>query len=433
RIYFAVRDERWDTVMPEFSAMNVQKQENGFKITMNAVSRNDVADFTWSAEITGTPDGKITFKAGGQAGREFKSYRVGICVLYGAESLAGQAFETIDDKGAATAGQFSQNVSPKHLASNFRTLRYTTADGMEVTAGLAEGQFAMEDQRLFGDSSYKAFSGIPYKYPNVPKGEKGEQVLTLEVKNAKEQPTAGPVRITLGEAAAGAKLPKMAKPDSSKKPGGFMSFNDPKHAEADHVSFAYNPAAHMPDDDTFMENATAILDQVRSVRAYAAKAKFCIEPITINSPYPRPGADPRNEGLFAAAWCTRVMKYAALAGVDEAAFGVGAGTGYAARVLEDFVKNQGAKVLLTTIAPAAPPSVDAFAIEAKDSTVVWLINLTDQPQKAVVSLPNATRAELARLNEKTRTKFESLRAAVENGELAAELAAFEVCRITVKK
>ncbi|HUS59334.1 MAG TPA: PQQ-binding-like beta-propeller repeat protein, partial [Planctomycetota bacterium] len=47
RIYFAVRDERWDTVMPEFSAMNVQKQENGFKITMNAVSRNDVADFTW--------------------------------------------------------------------------------------------------------------------------------------------------------------------------------------------------------------------------------------------------------------------------------------------------------------------------------------------------------------------------------------------------
>ena len=401
RVYFAVRDERWDTVMPEFTSVNVQKQENSFKIRLSAISRNDIADFRWSGDIVGTAEGKITFTINGQANMDYKAPRVGLCVLFGAESLAGQAYEVTDKDGKATPGEWPKNVSPvsKLLANNFQTLLYRTADGMEVSANLAPagGIFGMEDQRNFGDSSYKAFSSMAYKYPAIVKGEKKTQVFTLDVKGAKAEPMeAGPARVTVGQAVDGAKMPAVVSSAAVEKPVVFLAYNREaqKYADAELVAFPYNPAAHMPDDDTFMENVTSLVDQVRTVRAFAPKAKVRVDPIGFNSPYLRPSDDARNRGLFGAAWCARVMKYLALGGVDEAAFKVG--PGYAELAQKDLAQSAGKRVLACTVAAVGPAPVDALAVEADDKRIVWLMNLTDQPQKLVLGdLGNATTIQLS--------------------------------------
>jgi len=429
RIYFAVRDSRWDTVIPEFGSISIQQQPDGFRVTMEAVCRNDVADYRWTGTMTGKADGTVTFSVNGESQMSFTSYRVGICVLYGAESLAGQAFEVIDDKDAAVKGEFPKAVSPKLLAEKFKSLSYTLPDGVQVTCGLADGIFGMEDQRNFGDSSYKAFSGIAYKYPNVEKGGKGSQTLTLAVKNAKPAAEAPPAAIEIGQAVPGAAIPKLAAPQEAKNPG-FMEYNGnpAKHAGDALVAMPYNPAAHMPDDDTYMENITAVRDQVLSIKAFATKAKFRIDPITIDSWYPRPGPDPRNRAMFAAPWCARMLKYMALAGTNEAAFKVGPGPCDA--VLKLMAAYEGRPVLAAGNGPH--DAVDCLAIDDAGRKVIWLLNTTDRPQQVGLRNP-AERIEILRLNASSPRKFASRKSSNKDPILTVKLEPFEVCVIIQQK
>ncbi|NQT20605.1 MAG: PQQ-binding-like beta-propeller repeat protein [Planctomycetes bacterium] len=419
RIYFAVRDNRWDTVMPELKRIDVKKHEaGGFTINMQAVCKNDIADYRWSGKIEGAPDGKITFSASGQAASDFRSPRVGICVLYGAESLAGQKFEVINEKDEAAEGVFAEMVSQQHLAGNFRALRYTTADGMQFICTL-DARVDMEDQRNFGDSSYKAFSAMPYGYPNVTKGRNLSQTLTLEVTNAKPTADAAPVTITVGEAIKGAAIPIILPVEQSAKGTGFMNYcrQPEKHADAKLITMPYNPAAHMPDDDTFMENIPAIVDQVKTIRAFAPNAKFRIDPIKIDSPYPRPGRDPRNEGRFASAWCARMIKYLAVAGVGEAVFNLGPGADNIRKIAGEVA---GRNVLATDVGPHE--AVDALAIDDGGRVVVWLINKTDQTQPVVVKkFSDGEKVDILRLDG-SDPKQQPL----DNGDLKINLAPFEV-------
>jgi len=402
RIYFAVRDGRWDTVMPEFTKMEIKQEEGGFRVNMAGRCRNDIADFTFNGTITGKPDGTITFDVSGRAGMEFRSYRVGICVLYGAESLAGQKYEVVGPDGTVTEGTFPRYVSRSLLANKFKALRYTTNDGIEVVAALAETEFGMEDQRNFGDSSYKAFSGIPYKYPTVPKGKEGRQKLTVKVtvpKGWQPPPAAdGPVTVAIGEPVPGARMPNLTPEENRGTSGKFMEYNGKpdKHADAEWIVMNYNPAAHMPDDDTYMENITAVYDQVQSIRQFAKKAKFRVDPITIDSWYPRPGPDPRNNSLFGAAWCARMVKYLALAGVDEAVFKVGADSPkpYATNVLKLLSLFAGKPVLTTDVPPHA--DVDVLAIRDGAARVLFIINKTGSLRRVSIK---AGRVDIARARQ----------------------------------
>ena len=433
RVYFAVRDSRWDTVMPEFTKILVRKKPDGFQIDLAAVCRNDVAAYTWTGRIVGTPQGKITFRVNGRAEKDFQSWRVGLCVLYGAESLAGLGFEAIDEKGKAAAGLFPRPISREHLASNFRTLRYATRDGLKVSTALAKGRFSMEDQRNFGDSSYKAFSGIPYGYPNVKKGAAGSQTLRLEVSGAGPAQKRPPLVVHIGRPVPGAKMPKLLPATASAKGKGFLG--QPRDTAAlvaaERIVMSYNPASHLPDDDTFMENLSAIADQVQTLRLRAPKAKFRIDPIGFDSPYPRPGPDPRNKGLFAAAWCTAAVKHLALAGAEEAAFKVG--PGYAAFAQELLGQHAGRAVLDTGVGPHEP--IAALAIAAKSGRVLVLMNKTGHEQTVAVK-GLGPKVRLRRLNAATSLKSGpgAARAlAVADGSLELPLGPFEVCFLTEGK
>jgi hypothetical protein len=306
--------------------------------------------------------------------------------LYGSGSLAGQTFELIDGDRTAIPGIFPVNVSDDLLAdcNSFQTLRYTTEDGMTVSAGLATMCIGMEDQRNYGDSSYKAFSSMSYDYPTVHKGERRSQIFTLQVVNtSSEIAQTKVIKAAIGNPMADTKVPQLISPGTPSK-NNFQIYNhEPqKYADAELVILPYNPAAHMPDDDTFMENIPTILDWIRSIRVFAPHAKFRFDPIDFYSPYPREEKDPRNKGLFAASWCACVMKYLALGDVDEAAFALD--TSYAASILKRFVPFAGRRILGVDISPGTPSPIAILAVDVDGDITIWLMNLTDQPQQVSI-------------------------------------------------
>ncbi len=427
RIYFAVRDERYDTVMPEFREIAVDAAADSFTIRLAATCSNDVAGFSWTGTITGTADGRITFQVSGQAERACKPPRIGLNVLYGAEALADQSYELIGEGGAITNGRFPRLVSPKSLAESFRTLRYQTVDGMQVSVGLADGKFGMEDQRNFGDSSYKAYSGMAFKYMNVKKGEQGAQNLTLEVKGAPaatSEPVAHPLRVTLDKAMPGAQLPKIAT--ASGQGTGFheINGNQAKLAAAVELNWGFNVAMHLPDDDTLLENIPAVVDQVQAVQAFAPQAKIRLAPVTFLSPYPRPGPDARCRSAFGAAWVVRMVNCLAHAGVAEAAFDVGDGT--AAGTVGELSKFAGRPLLSAAIAGSGlARTIDVLAIDVDGKRQIWVANLTDQRQAVTL----AGLGDGASLQVTHGTEPASTQTIATRGEIALDLEAYEVCRV----
>jgi hypothetical protein len=432
RIYFAVRNSKWNTSMPVFSVMNVKQEKNGFTIDLKAACKTVNADFEWTGKIIGTPEGKITFQASGAAGSDFGSNRIGLCVLYGSPSLVGQKFETVNAAGEVKPNVFPEFVSPSLVAPDFRTLRYTTADGMTVTTTVTgQANFDMEDQRTYSDSSFKAYAPLGYNYKApIPKGDSKEEILTVELKGAKALPApkAGPVVVRVGAVPVpGAKVPKITTGEPSERSGIFGAVNGKAEANkgASALTWGYGPAVHLPDDDTFFENLTNIQDAVKTAHSYAPGAAITLDPISFTSSFSGPSGDPRNKGLLAAAWSAALLKYASLAGVSEAHFEL---AGYAKPVQEDLSALTGKALRDVTREGGAvyPLPVEAFAVEDGAAVVVYLINQTGVPQKAEVHGLPFKDISLRRFFDKITEET-----AKPNTALKVELKPFEVVRVRV--
>jgi outer membrane protein assembly factor BamB len=432
RVYFAVRDSRWDTVMPEFSRLEVKPSPDGFRVELAARCRNDVADYSWTGEILGSADGKITFRVSGAANADFQSPRIGLNVLFGSDSLAGTAFETTDTAGKVTPGLFPVLISPALLTGQWARLACRTGAGVGLTCRLTGAEAGMEDQRNFGDSSYKAYSSLPYKYPNVAKGERQEETLELSVTGGPAVGRPGPVRALVGATPEEARLPKLGAPPGAGEAVSFLQINRKPDSfrAAKAITMSFNPAAHMPDEDTFMENLTALTDQVATVRAIAPEAKLKMGPINFDSPYPRPEPDPRNRGRFAAAWAVAAWMEVIRAAVPEACFTLGPG---AQPVLQALSAAAGSPLLPTKLFGLPPLPVRAQAALVKGEPVLWLVNQTAEKQTVLVGgVEGRTEVGLVRfVGEEPPAGAVAGRAAVSRGVLRLELAPYEVCEVNL--
>lgn len=391
RIYFAVRDAAFDTVMPQFDKIEVQQQGKGFKIDLSAVCKSATADFSWTGQIVGREDGTLTFAVSGKVNENFDSPRVGLCVLYSPADLADVPFEAVTADGKTTRSRFPDLISNASLAEAYQSLQYRV-DGLTVKSSLAAGFRGMEDQRKYGDGSYKAYSSMEMNYPKLVKGQKGTQEFTLAVtgtptgKAAWPTDTHGEFKVKIDTAVPGAKMPTLTTSGATMNTDGMLSFearNGDRQEGKQAIAWAYTPFAHMPDNDTLMENLPAILDQARTVRSFAPAATLKITMAGLDSPYSRPKPDARNQSLLAGAWATALVKYAALGGVEEVGFS--AAPGFAQALRDDLNRWAGATVLAADIPFVGRPTVDVLAAEKDGVRTAWLINLTEQPQRVVLN------------------------------------------------
>lgn len=394
RVYFAVRDRRWGTVLPRFTRMAVrqsaQNGKNGFAVDLAAVCKNEASgvDYQWTGRIEGTPEGTITFRATGKANADFQSNRIGLCVLYGAPALVGQKFETVSAAGTVTPYTFPAFVSAALVSPDFQTLRYTAPDNLMVTTATTGARVDMEDQRTYGDSSFKAYAPLPYAYPAVPASDPArEETVTITVTSAaaaSPKQIAG-ASVTLGALVPGVRVPKIAIAPEAGLPDtifGAVNGSVDKNRNAQTLTWGFNPQIHLFDDDMIRENRMVILDQVKSAHSYAPNAAIRIAPIHVGPPRSgdAPARDPRDDSAFGAAWAASVVKYLALAGVNEAQFDMGA---FPTQVVSRLALLAGRAVYDVRVSQPdlhRGAAVDAFAVEESGAPVLVLVNLSGSTQ-----------------------------------------------------
>jgi hypothetical protein len=191
----------------------------------------------------------------------------------------------------------------------------------------------------------------------------------------------------------------------------------------DFITHSVCPIVHAADDVSVMETLESIPSIIASTRNMIGKAPYHLGPSSIpcrDNPYgaavaPNPGnarvclsdIDPRQRGLFAAAWYVGLVAAAARGGIDCLA--LGSFTGHQGVVGKDGLFP--AFHVLAGLGPASgarrlealssmPARVETVAHAVKGGKVLWLANLTSEAQTVKVE-GLAGAASLQLLDEKS--------------------------------
>ena len=193
RIYVAVRDHNWDTILPQLSNIQIEHDSGAFRITYDVKNKGADVDFFWQGTITGDADGTITFSMDGEALSTFRRNRIGFCVLH-PMGCAGIPCRIEKVDGAVEESAYPITIAPQLLVdgeikpvapfNNMRSVRYEVTSGVETEVRFEGEIFEMEDQRNWTDASYKTY-GTPLSQPfpvEVAAGTKISPRITLALK-----------------------------------------------------------------------------------------------------------------------------------------------------------------------------------------------------------------------------------------------------------
>src|SRR5919112_914075 len=60
-LYAAVRDQYWNTVLPNVTNIRTRQADGGFELTFDAACEKGDVNFHWKGAINGSPDGTLRF------------------------------------------------------------------------------------------------------------------------------------------------------------------------------------------------------------------------------------------------------------------------------------------------------------------------------------------------------------------------------------
>jgi D-apionolactonase len=165
RIYVAVRDEAWSTVLPVLMGLRVEASTESFAIWVDVRHRHGPIDFRWQGVIEGTANGSFSYTMDGEALSDFRYGRIGLCVLHAAEDYAGKPF-VARSGGSASRGVLPVEIAPQRyrdgfyqpVVPDFEALDVQLAGDLRVEFAFAGDLFEIEDQRNWTDASFKTYS-----------------------------------------------------------------------------------------------------------------------------------------------------------------------------------------------------------------------------------------------------------------------------------
>jgi hypothetical protein len=183
QIYFAVRDQHWNTIPATITHEAVNASDRGFHIQIAVEHLEAGVDFRWTGTLTGGPDNRITFAVAGQAHSEFLRNRIGLCVLHPLADCAGRPCEIEHLDGTREQSRFPELVSPHQPFLAVRAISHQPFAGTVVRVSFSGGVFETEDQRNWSDASFKTYStplSLPFPVMVRP-GDGVEQQVELLV------------------------------------------------------------------------------------------------------------------------------------------------------------------------------------------------------------------------------------------------------------
>lgn len=209
-ISFPVRDRDWGTLAPEMSDLTITETPEALCLGFTATFRAGAAELPVAFAIT-LSDRALEVTARGRSRGAFTTNRAGFTVLHPILGLAGAPVRVEHGDGRVEAAALPLLIAPWQPFQDIRALTHrvaTSAGALEVECRLEGDSFEMEDQRQWGDASYKTYNrplALPWPYC-IADGEEIGQAVRLSWTPV-SVPAAAPA---LPAAPAGARFPETA-------------------------------------------------------------------------------------------------------------------------------------------------------------------------------------------------------------------------------
>jgi D-apionolactonase len=183
-IYFAVRDANWGNYKPTFYDEKIDVKKDSFQINYKVKYTERNEDFfKWNISINGLNNNQIHFEITGETLKEFSTNRVGFCVLHPIEKLASQKLEILHSNGEIIEYNFPKFISPQQPFVDIVGMKWAVEKN-EFELDFTGDIFETEDQRNWGDSSYKTYcTPLNLPFPKLMKvGDKVYQKVVFKAK-----------------------------------------------------------------------------------------------------------------------------------------------------------------------------------------------------------------------------------------------------------
>jgi D-apionolactonase len=181
-IAFLVRDENWGTFLPAISDLKIEEGPAHFAVSYHAVCTDARQRLTYRATISGTADGALAFQVTAQAETEILTNRTGFVVLHPGV-LAGRPVKVTHSDGRIVMARFPELISPGQPLLDILALDHEITPGVWASCQMEGDSFEMEDQRNWGDASYKTYVGSllkPWPY-TLAAGSRHTQAVRLSI------------------------------------------------------------------------------------------------------------------------------------------------------------------------------------------------------------------------------------------------------------
>jgi len=186
-ITYFLRDADWATPLPATS-VSIADDRQGARI--DGVIDSGPIRFEHTTTVDADARGALRIVTEGRALANFRSNRVGLTILHPAE-CAGSAVTVTHSDGTDEDTDFPVLISPAQPVFDIRAMTYRLTDAEDVEIAFSslrpdgtQQAFEMEDQRNWGDASYKTYVGSlrdPWPF-SVSEGDVFAQEITIKIK-----------------------------------------------------------------------------------------------------------------------------------------------------------------------------------------------------------------------------------------------------------
>lgn len=202
RIYFAVRDNNWFTVLPVILNEELEIYESSFLIRYTGKFEYGEISFSATFVIEGHADSSIILRAEGEAVTTFMRNRIGFCVLHPIDNCAGKTCVITHSDESKETTSFPEAVSPHQPFMDICSMSWPVTKG-KCFLYFSGDIFETEDQRNWTDASFKTYS-TPLSVPYPVKVEKGTRIsqgveFRLEKTTIRPALKTEPVKITISD------------------------------------------------------------------------------------------------------------------------------------------------------------------------------------------------------------------------------------------
>jgi len=165
-ISFLVRDKNWNNYNPKILKQKIVKNKNFIKFNHNLEFSDKNQKLITNISYL-IKNNSIIISSHGRFLSNFETNRVGFNVLLPLINVTGEKMQVTDINSNILNSKFPSVISPDQPFVNISEINYSMKNMLKLKLKFKGIKFEMEDQRNWGDASYKIYSGSlldPFPY-----------------------------------------------------------------------------------------------------------------------------------------------------------------------------------------------------------------------------------------------------------------------------